>query len=123
LGRILSKGYVESSSKLAIDEKLRLHLELLLSSQNEQSHKFHDAARDLLGKLDRVQTLPLFVSHFGLNDVNIMLDDNCEASGLIDWELSTPLPFGVGFSRIHTLAGEYSDRKFHMPPEFKDAEK
>ena len=52
-----------------------------------------------------------------------MLDDNCEVSGLIDWELSTPLPFGVGFSRIHTLAGEYSDRKFHMPPEFKDAEK
>jgi hypothetical protein len=78
LGRILSKGYVEGSSKLAIDEKLRPHLELLLSSQNEQSHKFHDAARDLLGKLDRLQTLPLFVSHFGLNDVNIMVDDNCE---------------------------------------------
>jgi len=77
----------------------------------------------LLGKLDRLQTLPLFVSHFGLNDVNIMVDDNCEVSGLIDWELPTPLPFGVGFSRIYTLAGEYSDRKFHMPPEFKDAEK
>lgn len=107
----MSKGYVEGSSKLAINEKFRPHLELLLSSQNEQGHKF------------QVQTLPLFVSYFGLNNVNIMLDDNCEVSGLIDWELSTPLPFGVGFSRIHTLAGEYSDRKFHMPPEFKDAEK
>jgi hypothetical protein len=29
----------------------------------------------------------------------------------------------MGFSRTHTLAGEYSAGKFHVPPEFEDAER
>lgn len=52
-----------------------------------------------------------------------MVDDDCEVTGLIDWELSKLLPFGMNLSRIYTLAGEYSEQKFHMPPEFEDAEK
>lgn len=44
-------------------------------------------------------------------------------SGIVDWELSTPLPFGMGLNRIHTLAGEFSEQKFRMPPEFDDAER
>ncbi|KAF2492472.1 hypothetical protein BU16DRAFT_552085 [Lophium mytilinum] len=122
-GRRSQSRVTTGSSKLVIDNKLRPHLELLLSSPNERSYEFRDFARDLLGKLDWLQILPLFVSHFDLNDINILVDDNCEVSGLIDWELSTRLPFGMGFGRIYTLAGEYSDRKFHMPPEFEDAEK
>ncbi|OCL01238.1 hypothetical protein AOQ84DRAFT_393807 [Glonium stellatum] len=123
LGRILSKGHVNNSSGLVVDGKLRQHLALLLSSKDPQIHRFHDVARDLLGKLAQLKVLPLFVSHFDLNDVNIMIDDNYEVSGIVDWELSTPLPFGMGFCRIHTLAGEFSEKKFHMPPEFEDAEK
>ncbi|KAF1828767.1 hypothetical protein BDW02DRAFT_574593 [Decorospora gaudefroyi] len=123
LGRILSKGYVDGSSGLVIDRKLHPHLELLLASEDPQIRQFHVAARDLIGKLGQLKNLPLFVAHFDLNEVNIMVDDNCEVSGIVDWELSTPLPFGMGFSRIHTLAGEFSEKKFYMPPEFEDAER
>ena len=123
LGRILSKGHVEGSSQLVIEQKLRPHLALLLFSEDYQVRRFHKMASDLLGKLERLKILPLFVSHFDLNNVNIMVDDDCEVSGIIDWELSTPLPFGMGFSRIHTLAGEFSEKKFHMPPTFEDAER
>jgi hypothetical protein len=131
LGRILSKGYVDvedscdanNSSELVIERNLRPHLELILASEDPQIRQFHAVAKDLLGKLDQLKTLPLFIAHFDLNDVNIMVDENCEVSGLIDWELSTPLPFGMGFSRIHTLAGEYNERKFYMPPEFEEAER
>lgn len=42
---------------------------------------------------------------------------------MIDWELSFPLPFGVGFGRVHTLAGEYSGGEFSMPDEFEVAER
>ncbi|KAF1962797.1 hypothetical protein CC80DRAFT_487265 [Byssothecium circinans] len=123
LARILSKGYIGDSSEPVVDGNLRPHLELLLSSEDDQIRRFHDVGRDLFSKLDRLKILPLFVSHFDLNDVNIMVDDNCEVSGIVDWELSTPLPFGMGFCRIHTLAGEFSEKKFHMPPQFEDAEK
>ncbi|KAF2463818.1 uncharacterized protein BDR25DRAFT_307529 [Lindgomyces ingoldianus] len=123
LGRILSKGYVGNTSALVVDRNLRPHLELLLASEDPQIRLFHAVARDLLGKLDQLKSLPLFVAHFDLNNVNIMVNDNCEVSGIIDWELSTPLPFGMGFGRIHTLAGEFSEKKFYMPPEFEDAER
>lgn len=124
LGRILSKGRVGSgSSERVIDHRLGPHLALLLSSKDDQIRQFHDTARTLLSKLDQLKMLPLFVSHFDLNNVNIMVDDDCEVSGIIDWELSTPLPFGMGFSRISTLAGEFCDKKFRMPLEFEDAER
>jgi hypothetical protein len=29
----------------------------------------------------------------------------------------------MGFPRVHTLAGEFSNRTFYMPPEFEDAER
>ncbi|KAL8648299.1 MAG: hypothetical protein Q9210_005067 [Variospora velana] len=123
LGRLLSKGYIDDRSELVVERSLRPHMVLLLASEDPQISQFHHAARDLLGKLDQLKILPLFIAHFDLNDVNIMVDDNCEVSGIVDWELSTPLPFGVGFCRIHTLAGEFSEQKFHMPPQFEDAEK
>ncbi|KAL9117827.1 MAG: hypothetical protein Q9187_005631 [Circinaria calcarea] len=123
LGRILSKGYVKGSSDGVVDNKLRPHLELLLSSSDDKIHPFKDVARDLLGKLDQLKILPLFISHFDLNEMNIMVDENCEVSGIIDWEFSSPLPFGMGFSRIHTLAGEFSERKFHVRDEFNESER
>lgn len=123
LGRILSKGYVDDSSELVVERQLRHHLALLLSSDDAQIRRFHPVVRDLLAKLDQLKILPLFVAHFDLNDVNVMVDGNCEVSGLVDWELSTPSPFGMGFCRIHTLAGEFSEGKFYMPPLFEDAER
>ncbi|CUS08874.1 unnamed protein product, partial [Tuber aestivum] len=103
--------------------KIRPHLELLLSSSDDQIHPFKEVARDLLGKLDQLKRLPLFISHFDLNEMNIMVDENCEVSGIIDWGFSFPLPFGMGFGRIHTLAGEFSEKRFHMPDEFEESER
>lgn len=63
------------------------------------------------------------ISHFDLNDVNVLINEECRVSGMIDWELSTPLPFGIGLGRIHTCAGEYSGGEFHMPDGFEEAER
>jgi hypothetical protein len=123
LGKILSKGYIQDNSNEVVDSKIRPHLEMLVSSENENVVPFKDVARDLLGKLDRLRVLPLFIAHFDLNEMNILVNENCEVSGIIDWELSSPLPFGMSFSRIHTLAGEYSEGEFYMPDEFEESER
>ncbi|KAF2150347.1 hypothetical protein K461DRAFT_308246 [Myriangium duriaei CBS 260.36] len=112
-----------SRTATTIDGHIRPHLQLILASNDAQIRQFHSTAHTMLAKLDKLKILPLFVAHFDLNDVNIMVDNNYEVSGIVDWELSTPLPFGMGFARIHTLAGEYSDRKFCVPDEFEDAER
>jgi hypothetical protein len=69
LDRILSKDHVDDSSRLVINRKLHPHLELLLASEDPHIRSFHVVARDLIGKLDKLKNLPLFVAHFDLNDV------------------------------------------------------
>ncbi|WEW54614.1 hypothetical protein PRK78_000034 [Emydomyces testavorans] len=121
LARILSKGWVKDGGGDVVENKLRPHLELLLSSPPETATPYKDVARDLLGKLEQLKRLPLFISHYDLNEVNILVRDG-EVSGLVDWEFSSPLPFGVGFGRIHTLAGEFSQGEFYMPDDFVETE-
>jgi hypothetical protein len=123
LGRILSCGRVEGKSSLILEYRIRPYLQLLLASQDDQICNFHGVAHDLLNKLEQLAFLPPFISYFDLNEVNILISKDCEVTGIIDWELSVCLPFGMGFSRTHTLAGEYSAGKFHVPPEFEDAER
>lgn len=72
---------------------------------------------------DGLAQLPLWVAHYDLNDVNVLVDENCHVSALIYWELSHPRPFGVGFGRIHTLAGEYNEGEFYMSDGFEAAER
>lgn len=98
LGQSFSKGHAEGSSELVINQKVRPHLALLLSSEYDQIGRFRDVASNLLGKLDRLKILPLFTSHFDINGFSVIVDDDCKDLGTVDWELSTPLPFGMGFS-------------------------
>ncbi|EJT81599.1 hypothetical protein GGTG_01577 [Gaeumannomyces tritici R3-111a-1] len=65
----------------------------------------------------------LWIAHFDINEVNILVDSNRQVTSIIDWELSRPLPFGVGFGRIHIIAGEFNEGKFYMPECFVEAEK
>ena len=115
LGKILSRGYVEGNSADVVDSTLRPHLKMLVATQKSEVQPFREVAKEFLGKLDQLKRLPLFISHFDLNAVDILIDQNYQVSGIVDWELSSLLPFGMGLSRIHTLAGEFSERKFHMP--------
>ncbi|KAG8411742.1 hypothetical protein J3458_015327 [Metarhizium acridum] len=123
LGKILSRGYVKANSDDVVHDKVRPHLEQLLSSQDESAAPFKHVANDLLGRLDQIKVLPLFIAHFDLNAMNILVNETCEVSGIVDWELSTPLPFGMGFGRIHDLAGEFSEGEFHVTDQFEEAER
>ncbi|KAK2871948.1 hypothetical protein FQN49_002675 [Arthroderma sp. PD_2] len=123
LGRVLSKGHIEGSCDTVIDTNLRPHLEMIVSSSCPEIAPYQDLAKDLIGKLDQLKVLPLFISHFDMNAMNILVDKDFEVSGIVDWELSSPLPFGVSVGgRIHSLAGEYHDRKFYMPENFVESE-
>jgi hypothetical protein len=111
------------NSNEAVSTKVRPHLEAILASSLDEVVAYRRLLQGLLVKLDEMSKLPLWVSHYDLNEVNVLIDESCEVTGLIDWELSTPRPFGVGFGRIHTIAGEYTGGEFWMPDEFEVAER
>ncbi|KAJ5096993.1 hypothetical protein N7456_007714 [Penicillium angulare] len=123
LGSVLSNGYLADDSDKAVSGRVQSHIEAILSSPQEDIKPYKDQLQGFYNKLKQFKKLPLWVSHYDLNEVNVLIDEDCNITGLIDWELSTPLPFGVCFGRIHTYAGEYSEGKFHVPDEFEDAER
>ncbi|GAB0135295.1 hypothetical protein EsDP_00003638 [Epichloe bromicola] len=123
LGQIFSKGCLTSSSGEAVVSKIQPHLEAILASPLQEISPYRQRLESFLDKLEQFKQLPLWVAHYDLNDLNILIDDDCRVTGLVDWELSSPLPFGVGFGRIHTLAGEYTGGEFWMPDEFEVAER
>ncbi|KAJ6102872.1 hypothetical protein N7486_005299 [Penicillium sp. IBT 16267x] len=123
LGRVLSKGCLDNSSDEAVNSRVRSHLEALLASPLEDINPYRHQLQGFYDKLEQLKQLPLWVAHYDLNEVNVLIDEECNITGLIDWELSTPLPFGVSFGRIHTYAGEYTGGDFWVPDEFEDAER
>ena len=123
LGRVFSQGLLANSSGEAVDTKIRPHLEAVLESRLEQIDPWLSHIQSYLDKLEQFKTLPLWVTHYDLNEVNVLIDDDCQVTGLIDWKLSTPLPFNVSLGRIHTIVGEYTGGEFWEPPEFGDAER
>lgn len=53
--------------------------------------------------------IQLFIKHYHLNDVDVLIDENYEVTAMIDWEMSSPvLPLGAGFGRNHALTDEYN---------------
>lgn len=54
---------------------------------------------------------------------NVLIDEVCQATGLVEWELSVPKPFAEGLGRIHTLAGKYTGGEFWVPEESEVAER
>ncbi|KAI1403312.1 hypothetical protein F4819DRAFT_231143 [Hypoxylon fuscum] len=123
LGRVFSKGFLADNSYEAVETKLRPHLDAILASPLEDILPYKGTLEGFAKRLDEFAQLPLWVAHYDLNEVNVLIDGNCEITSLIDWELSTPLPFGAGFGRIHTIAGEYTGGEFWMPDEFEVAER
>jgi hypothetical protein len=123
LGRILSKGCLDNGSDEAVNGRVRSHLEALLASPLEDIDPYRHLLQKFYDNLEQLKRLPLWVAHYDLNEVNVLIDEECNITGLIDWELSTPLPFGVNFGRIHTYAGEYTGGQFWIPDEFEDAER
>lgn len=123
LGRVFSKGFLAETSSEAVETTLRPHLDAILASPLEDILPYKATVESFARRLNEFAQLPLWVAHYDLNDVNILVDDNCEVTALIDWELSTPLPFGAGFGRIHTLAGEFTGGEFWVPNEFEVAER
>ncbi|GAM89463.1 hypothetical protein ANO11243_075010 [Dothideomycetidae sp. 11243] len=124
LACVLAKCWLNNDSTAVVDNQLRQHLHLIQTSDDPEIRPFSDTARDLFDKLDSLKALPLFLSHCDLNAMNIMVEnDRLQVSGLIDWEYSTPLPFGVGLARILTLIGEFRYGEFHMEDDFEDVER
>jgi hypothetical protein len=74
----------------------------------------------LIAEASALKKLPLFLGHFDLNDLNFLVEDDAEVTGIVDWELSPgPQPFGIGYYCIPFLAGGIIDGVFREREAFE----
>ena len=119
LGRDISNGYFADHSDEAINGRIQSHIEAILASPREEIKPYKDQFLRIYKNLEEFKNLPLWVSHYALNEVNVLIDEDCNITGLIDRDLSTPIGFWVCFGRIHTYAGEYNEGNFVYQIYFK----
>ena len=84
LGRVFSKGFLGKNSYEAVETKLRPHLDAILASPLEDILPYKATAESFARRLDEFAHLPLWVAHYDLNSVNVLIDENCEVTALID---------------------------------------
>ena len=124
LGRALSRCYVDGSSAQVVNDTIQPKLERLLASKQEEIQPFRSIIQELLNNVQQLKKLPLFQSHLDLNEMNVMVLDNGELSGILDWELSPPpTPFSMGCNRLHTIAGEISNQIYCERENYLEMEK
>ncbi|KAI9708902.1 MAG: hypothetical protein M1828_002574 [Chrysothrix sp. TS-e1954] len=129
LGRIFAKGFVEGEngeggdSRAIVTSTIIPRLQKILDSEQEEVKPYQHKVRTLLNEVHKLDILPLQLVHFDLNALNILVLENGEISGLIDWELSPPpQPFGLGLLRIHHPAGLFSEGIYHLRDNYEEME-
>ncbi|RDL31473.1 uncharacterized protein BP5553_09682 [Venustampulla echinocandica] len=131
LGGILSRGFVSYDDGAVVDTAIKVQLKRLQAAMNNESNEeradqikpFRGDIQRMLDSADRLKVLPLFISHADLNHMNILISETSEVSGIVDWELSSDLPFGMGCYRVHDLVGRYRHGEFRMLEGFEDGER
>ncbi|GAM82982.1 hypothetical protein ANO11243_009680 [Dothideomycetidae sp. 11243] len=124
LARVLSKCCIsDGDTAQVIEDQVRPHLQRILKSEDPVILRFKGKAESLMYNLDSLKRLPLFLSHADLNYMNIMLDDDLQVSGLVDWEFSAALPFGMTFAHLSGLIGENIDGRFQITPDYDVVER
>ena len=80
--------------------------------ERDDIEPYHSFIDKLIEDAPQLKKLPLFFSHFDLNEMNVLVADEGEISGIVDWELALEQLFGIDCSAIHFLAGETVNKKF-----------
>ncbi|KAG2415028.1 hypothetical protein HFD88_006218 [Aspergillus terreus] len=108
LGQLLSRCFV-SNEVAAIDTYIipgLKRIQTIRSRSGVDVTAYFPLVEKLITAASRLQDLPGLFSHQDLNTMNIFADESGQVRGIVDWEDSRALPFGLCGWAIHFLAGE-----------------
>ncbi|KJZ71482.1 hypothetical protein HIM_09121 [Hirsutella minnesotensis 3608] len=78
-------------------------------------HRFHQIIQNCLQSIVDVLSLPMVLLHRDFGECNIMVDEACHLTGVIDWAEAEIRPFGMNLHSIQFLTGELHLRKGWIP--------
>jgi hypothetical protein len=124
LGLLFGGCFCEGDAADVVDNIIFPHLRTLRALERDDVKPFLSFIDKMIEEAPKLRSLPLFLGHYDLNDMNVLTDGEGRVTGIVDWELSPgPQPFGIALYCIHFLAGEIIDRKFRERPSFEAMER
>lgn len=125
LGRILGRGFVEDNSTDVVESYILPTLHRLRDGLTSFTESLRPMLATMIAAAPRLKSLPLYISHHDLNEMNVLVSrDSGEVTGIVDWEFSRSLPFGMGLHRVtDTIVAECFQRQLRIPEGSADAEK
>jgi Phosphotransferase enzyme family len=87
-----------------IDTLIIPRLQLYLAWDEPGVAPYKDLIRGLLERADELRKLPICFTHWDVNMMNIMVNDDADICGILDWEESYWMPLGLNVCRISELA-------------------
>lgn len=121
LGRVFTRCFVDGNAGEVVDSDIipNLH-KITLALEREDLKSFSAFITQLIEEAPALKKLPLFLGHLDINGMNVLVGEDAEITGVVDWELSPPpQPFGVACYCIQYLAGEIISKVFRPRTEFE----
>ena len=108
IGRCCNDVYFKQRNDV-IDSFIVPRLERYIEWDEPAIAPHKEFIKGLLKKVDNLRKLPLCVTHWDINMMNVMVTDEAEIIGLVDWEEMYWMPFGMNTHVISRFAG-YNQR-------------
>ncbi|KAM5430486.1 hypothetical protein McanMca71_007198 [Microsporum canis] len=120
LGSLFARCFSPGNSSDVVNDVIIPNLRKLRALERDDVKSFLPFIDRLIEDAPALKTLPLFLGHLDLNEMNILVGESGEITGVVDWELSPhPQPFGIACYCIQFLAGEIVDKVFRERPAFE----
>ncbi|OCB90380.1 hypothetical protein A7U60_g2390 [Sanghuangporus baumii] len=94
LGDMLLRCSVNSDSTGVVDFFVIPRLKRIVLKENVPHAPLREKMQELLAQCDTLKLLPLALCHIDLNARNILLDEDRDVIGIVDWEQAAMLPLG-----------------------------
>jgi hypothetical protein len=106
IGDMIGKccGHRQSPDCDSIDTFIIRRLQLYMTLDEPRVAPFKELIGSLLARVEELRKLPPCWSHWDINSVNIMVTDDGNVSGILDWEEAYWMPFGMNACRLPDLA-------------------
>jgi len=104
IGNLISKCSLEFDSTGLVERYVIPRLQLIVAKEDLSDPAIKTRIEGLISKANDLKSLPLSLCHWDINSRNILLDDNQDVTGLIDWEAAILLPLGMNTWCIRFLA-------------------
>ncbi|THV06236.1 hypothetical protein K435DRAFT_789650 [Dendrothele bispora CBS 962.96] len=103
IARLLFKCSLGIDSAGIVDYYIFPRLRKILEKE-EISDELRTRLEKLHGAIEQLKNLPLCLCHADINERNIIMNDDAEIVGLLDWEMASLLPLGMNACYIRALA-------------------